>query len=195
LEFDVRTKLLVSMKIWQNSRRDGTPDLDFQKILYFEDLPDSTFNFQPPPGTAVTNNPLTVPDADLPALSDANSGISAEGMTREEACQKILEQYWTATIKYDFARIRQLSPTLADSSDENLRETWKLDGVVQLVKVGGIEKTGSSKVGPLVLVPTWVRAGDGTVSEVWMIVQFRETDSGTSCVVYGGHGYALNVKE
>ena len=68
-------------------------------------------------------------------------------------------------------------------------------GVVQLVKVGGIEKTGHSKLGPLALVPSWVRSKDGTESEVWTIVQFRETDQGTSCVLYATHGYALNVKE
>ncbi len=195
LEFDVRTKLLVSMKIWQNSRQDGTPNLDFEKILYFDDLPDSTFNFQPPAGTAVTNLPLTVPEASLPALSDTNYGISAEGMNREEACQKIVEQYWAATIQYDFARVRQLMPSAANLSDEFLRENWKLNGIVQVLKIGAIERTGSSKLGPLALVPSWVRAENGVVTEVWIIVQFRETDEGTSCVIYGPHGYALNVKE
>ena len=197
LEFDVRTKLLVSMKIWENSRREGTPKFDFEKIIYFEDFPDSTFSFRPPEGIAVTNKALTIPDAgaNLPAVSDPKYGISAEGMTREEACQKILQQAWEANIKQDFARIRQLFPLAADTSDEALRGTLKRAGVVQLLKIGGIERTGRSKLGPLALVPSWVRADDGTVSEVWMIVQFRETDQGTSCVVYGAHGYALNVKE
>ena len=197
LEFDVRTKMLVSMKIWHNSRQDGTPYLDFDKILYFEDLPDSTFNFQPPSGTLFTNQPLTIPDAgvSLPALSDSNYGISAEGMTHEQACQTILQQAWAANFKSDFARIRQLFPLAADSSDESLRAAIKQAGIVKLLKIGGIERTGSSKLGPLALVPSWVRAADGTVTEVWMIVQFRETDRGTSCVIYGAHGYALNVKE
>jgi hypothetical protein len=116
-------------------------------------------------------------------------------MTREEACQKILRQALEADIKYDFARIRQLVPIAADASDEALRQELKRSGMVQLVKIGGIEKTGRSKLGPLALVPVWVRADDNTVSEVWMIVQFREIDGATSCVIYGEHGYALNVKE
>jgi hypothetical protein len=61
-------------------------------------------------------------------------------------------------------------------------------------RIGG-ERTGRSKLGPLALVPCWARRQDGTVGKVWMIVQFRETDQGTSCVIYGMHGYALNVKE
>lgn len=195
LEFDVSTKLLVCMKVWQNPRREGAPYLDFEKILYFDDLPDSTFNFEPPSGTSVTNMPLTIPDASLAALSDPDAGISADGMTREQACQKIVEQFWAANIKYDFASYRQLMPIVADSSDAFLRENFDLNGIVKLLKIGHIERTGSSKLGPLALVPSWVRANDGTVSEVWIIVQFRETGNGTSCVVYDTHGYALNVKE
>jgi len=197
LEFDVRTKLLVSMKIWENSRREGAPKFDFDKMLYFEDLPDSTFDFQPPEGVAVTNMPLTIPDAgaSLPAVSDPKYGISAEGMTREEACQKILQQAWEADIKYDFARIRQLCPLAADTSDDSLREALKQAGIVRLLKIGGIERTGRSKLGPLALVPSWILSDDNTVSEIWMIVQFRETDAGTSCVLYCERGYALNVKE
>jgi hypothetical protein len=197
MEFDVRTKLLVSMKIWQNSRQEGTPHCDFQKILYFENLPESVFNFHPPPDTAVTNMPLTLPDAavSLPALNDPNYGISAEGMTREQACQKILEQYLEAYIKNDLARIRKLCPVNATLSDDFLRENRKLDGIAQVLKIGGIERTGSSKLGPLALVPSWDRDQDGTVSETWWIVQFRETDRGSSCVIYGAHGYALNAKE
>jgi hypothetical protein len=195
LEFDVNTKLLVSMKIWQNTRQEGTPYLNFDKILYFDDLPDSTFNFQIPPGTIVTNMPLRVPDASLAAMSDTNSGISTEGMTREQACQTIIEQYWDANIKYDFSGFRRLMPTAADLSDEFLRKSFDLNGITQLLKVGGIERTGSSKLGPLALVPCWVRAQDGTVTEVWVIIQFRKTDLGSSCVVYDTHGYVLNAKE
>jgi hypothetical protein len=63
------------------------------------------------------------------------------------------------------------------------------------LKIGGIERTGRSKLGPLAQVPSWIRYQDGNEREVWMLVQFRETDQGTSCVVHGPHGYALNVKE
>jgi hypothetical protein len=197
MEFDVRSKLLVSAKTWGNSRQEGAPIAAFEKVLYFEDLPDSAFDFRPPPGALFTNMPLTIPDeaASLPALSDPNCGISAEGMTREEACQKILEQLWAAQIKNDFARMRQLLPYSATWSDDLMREVCNQEEMVQVLKIGGIERTGSSKLGPLALVPGWIRYQDGSVVEVWMIVQFRETDRGTSCVIYGPHGYALNVKE
>ena len=69
------------------------------------------------------------------------------------------------------------------------------EDVVHDVFVGGIERTGRSRLGPLALVPCWFRYQGGIVREVWMVVQFRESAQGTSCVVYGPHGYALNLKE
>ena len=195
MEFDFHTKLPVSIKIWRNQKQEGAPDDYFEKIVYFEDLPDSAFNFQPPAGTAFTDTPLTLPETSLSPLSDPGSGISAEGMTREQACQNILGQLYTARTKNDLARIRQLLPITATWSDEMLRDPDSQNETGQLLKIGGIEKTGRSKLGPLALVPSWFRYQDGSVREVWMIIQFRETDQGTSCVVFGSHGYALNVKE
>jgi hypothetical protein len=195
MEFDIHTKLPVSMKIWRNLKQEGAPDDYFGKIVYFEDLPDSAFNFQPPAGTAFTDTPLTLPETSLSLLSDPKSGISAAGMTREQACHTILEQLSAARIKNDLARIRQLLPVTATWSDELLRDPGGQNETGQLLKIGGIEKTGRSKLGPLVLIPSWFRYQDGSVREVWMIIQFRETDQGTSCVVFGSHGYALNVKE
>jgi hypothetical protein len=194
MEFDVRTKLLVSMKSWRNLKQEGTPNSDFEKILYFEDLPDSAFNFEPPAGTTFTNMPLTIPEASLSSLSDPKSGISTEGMTGEQACQKILEQFWAARRNTDLARIRQLCPVTATWSDELLRDPGGLGEAGQLLKIGGIERTGRSKLGPLALVPSWFRYQGGVVRKVWMVVQFRENAQGASCVVYGTHGYALNVK-
>lgn len=195
MEFDVRTKLPVSMKIWRNLKQAGAPDDYFERIVYFEDLPDSAFSFQPPEGTPFADKPLTLPEASLSTLSDPKSGISAEGMTREEACREILEQLWAARQNSDLARIRQLMPVTGTWSDELVREAGGQNETGLLLKIGGIERSGRSKLGPLALVPVWYRSQDGTVRGVWMIVQFRETDQGASCVVFGSHGYALNVKE
>jgi len=194
VEFDARTRLLVKMRIWHNLKQEGPPKIEFEKIFYFADLPDSAFSFQPPAGTPFTNMPLWVPQANLSLLSDPKSGISTEGMSQEQACQKILDQLWAAFITKDLARIHQLFPRTATYSDEMLRGMDDFE-VGQVLKIGGIERTGSSKLGPLALVPSWIRYRDGAVREIWMIVQFRETDQGRSCVVHGQHGYALNVKE
>ncbi|HEY2084077.1 MAG TPA: hypothetical protein VGI88_14945 [Verrucomicrobiae bacterium] len=192
MEFDVRTKLLVSLQAWPNLTREGTPRTSVEKILYFEDLPDSALSFQPPADTQFTDIPLEVPEADISLLSDPKCGMSADGMTREQACQKILKELWVATPD----RVRQLFPVIATWSDEMIRGARNPNETVkEVVKIGSIEQTGSSKLGPLCLVPCRIRYQDGSVRENWMVVQFRETDRGTSCVVAAIRGYGLNVKE
>jgi hypothetical protein len=195
MEFDVRTKLPVSVKGWLNLNQEGPPNWYFEKIIYFEDLPESAFNFQPPAGTPVTDMPLTIPEASLSSLSDPRSGISADGMTQQQACETILNQLSEARAKNDLPRIRQLMPATATWSDKMLRGSGEEAEGAQLLKIGEIERTGRSKLGPLALVPMWFRYKDGAELEVWMIVQFRETEQGTSCVVQGTRGYALNVKK
>ena len=195
MEFDSRTKLPISIKQWRNLKREGAPLCYFEKIIYFENLPDNTFDYQPPAGTPFTDTPLSVPEANLSLLSNPKCGISAEGMTQEQACQKILEQLWTARIQNDLTRVHQLFPLTATWPDELLHEMSMEDKVVKVLKIGGIEGTGGSKLGPLALVPVWVRRESGSEQEIWMIIQVRKTDQGTSCVVHGIHGYALNAKE
>lgn len=196
LEFDVRTKLPVTLKAWSNLSRVGTPLYTFENILYFDDLPDTALNFEAPAGTQFAETPLEVPDANLSVLGDPKYGISADGMTQEEACKSILEQAWTAALKKDGVRLRQLCPVVAKWSDEQLGNPEDSNEVVaQIVKIGGIEQTGSSRLGPLALVSCRIRYKDGTVRENWMLVQFRGTGQGTSCVVVGPRGYGLEAKE
>jgi hypothetical protein len=66
---------------------------------------------------------------------------------------------------------------------------------VKLLSIGDIERTGQSRIGPLALVPSRLQCKDGKVREIWMVVQFRETDRGVSCVVHGPHGNSIEVKE
>ena len=196
LEFDARTKLLVSGKSWSNLKREGPPICSIDRILYFDSLPDSTFSFQPPADTQFTNRPLGVSEAILPALSNPQYGISADGMTRAQACQTLLEQFWTAAIKDDWTRVRQLCPVAATWSDELLRNLGDPnETAVQLLKIGAIEQTGSSKLGPLALVPVRIRYQDDSLRDILLVVQFRETDHGTSCVVAAPYGSGLDVKE
>lgn len=194
IEFDANTKLPVSMKHWVNLNRQGAPDFAFDKIVYFEDLPDSTFRFQPPPGVKFEKKPLTIPEANFSILSDPTSGISADGLTREEACRKILGQFWKAVINDDLASIRKLCPLTKTWPDKLLLDVMAEDKVVELLKIGDIEEEGQSKLGRLALVPSRVRCEDGKVREIKIIVQFRETGRGTSCVIHGNYGHSVVVE-
>jgi hypothetical protein len=194
IEFDAKTKLPVTMTHWLNLDRRGAPDFSFDKIVYFEDLPDSAFQFEPPAGVSFVEKPLTIPDANLPMLSNPKSGISADGLTREEACRRLLEQFWSAVLNDDLARIRQLCPLTETWPDRLLLDLMAEDEAVELLHIGAIEKEGLSGLGALALVPSRIGCRDGRVREVKIIVQFRESDQGASCVIHGNYGSTVVVE-
>jgi len=194
IEFDAKTKLPVSIKVWPERERRGSPLFSWDSILYFEDLPDSAFVPHVPAGAQFVDKPLEVPEANLPLLTDPKCGISTQGLSREEACRKILGQLWAAAIKDDLAAIRQLCPITAQASDELLRDIARQDEPVEVLSIGGIEKEGRSKLGPIALAPSRVRCKDGKTREVKMIVQFRQNGQDASCVVHGPYGFSVEVK-
>jgi outer membrane lipoprotein-sorting protein len=53
IEFDVESKLLVSLKQWENANWDGPATLIMEKITYHENLPDDLFEFEIPIGATV----------------------------------------------------------------------------------------------------------------------------------------------
>lgn len=52
-EFDVESKLVVSLKQWENANWEGPPSAVSEKITYYESLPDSLFEFEIPEGATV----------------------------------------------------------------------------------------------------------------------------------------------
>ena len=52
-EFDVESKLVVSLKQWENADWEGPPRAVSEKITYYESLPDSHFEFKIPEGATV----------------------------------------------------------------------------------------------------------------------------------------------
>jgi hypothetical protein len=53
LEIDLETNLPVRAKGWNNTRREGIPSMDMQRIVYFHVLPDEMFEFEIPEGATV----------------------------------------------------------------------------------------------------------------------------------------------
>jgi len=53
LEFDVESKLPVSLKQWENANWEGPATLIVEKITYHENLPDNLFEFEIPEGATV----------------------------------------------------------------------------------------------------------------------------------------------
>ena len=197
IEFDAVSKLPVSMKHWQNLDRSGPPSFDAFKITYYEKLPDSMFEVHIPGSPAYVEKPLTIPDENIGLLSNPRDGISAEGMTQQEAAEKAVRSLYQAVIDQDFGQLRKISPLCRNLGDEFLRaiifKPDKEDRIAEILEIGKIFKTGHSKLGPIAAIPAVVRLQDGRKVEENMIVQFRELGGKSSCVVPGPYGVPREI--
>jgi len=175
-EFDSESKLLVSLKQWEDrNNHEGSPIFDIRKIVYFEQLPDEIFEIDLPDSSKIisVNTPL----------HDPNYGMSAEGLTQEQACRKILTEFWQKVREQDFDGIRKLFPYSASWSDEVMRSNLGYDqGSVKLLEIGQIYE---GKIGPV--APCTVQLKNERMV-IDMIVMFREIDDKSSCVVHSNEG-------
>ncbi len=182
LEFDSESKLLISLRQWDASDNyEGTPTIDVKKIVYYEQLPDDIFDIDlPEPNKIIDLNSH---------LYDPNYGMSAEGLTQEQACKKILTEFWQAANNQDLNTIRKLFPYSASWSDEVLRSNLGYDqGPPKLLEMGQIYE---SMVGPV--VPCTVQLKNEKMV-VDIIVMFREINGKSSCIIYSNKGQPRPVK-
>ncbi|MBN2316211.1 MAG: hypothetical protein JXM79_19950 [Sedimentisphaerales bacterium] len=192
IEFDMASKLPVAFKQWQNMDRNGPPSFDAFKVTYYEDLPDSLFDVSIPGDPMYVEKDLTIPDETLGSLSNPKHGLSTEGMTQQEAAEKAVRTMYQALIDLDLDQLKNICPLCNNWGDEFLRKVIlrpdKEDHIAEIVEIGQISKTGHSKLGPIVAVPTVYRRENGTKVAQKMIVQFRDFGGKSSCVVHGPYG-------
>lgn len=198
IEFDAASKLPISLKQWPNHDRSGPPAFEAFKITYYENLDDSIFDVRIAGNPVYVERPLTIPEANLDLLSDPQCGISTEGLSRDEACQEILRQFYEAVVNEDLDEIKQLCPACATWGDELLKYVVlgksEEEKLAELVEIRPICKEGQSKLGPIVAVPWILKARNGKIREDKQIIQFREIDGQTSCVIHGPYGFPRKLE-
>ncbi len=200
-EFDLETKLLVRFKQWTNAHRQGQPECDVQKIIYYEELPDEVFELEAPEDAEVFEgfSPLDLMLVSKNGkLGDPEYGVSVEGLTKDQACEKILKEFWQALIDDDLSRIRQLLPITADWDDEMMINDLGLDDeddILELLEVGQIVHETKSDLGPVVVVPSIISCKDGKMREIKLIIIFRQLEGESSCVIYANSGAAREIAE
>lgn len=181
-EFDSESKLLVNFKQWNTSScHQGTPTIEQNRFVYYDRLPENIFEIKLPESDKLitVNTPLTNPDY----------GISAEGLTQEEACYKIIEQIWQAMNEHNFEMIRKLTPLAADMNDDHIKSLLGGEPAsLKLVEMGEIHE---GVLGPT--VPCVFQKDDKKMI-VDIVVMFRENDGLSSCIIYGNIGQPRPVE-
>lgn len=198
IEFDKASKLPVAMKQWPNLYRSGPPSFDAFKIIYYEDLPDDIFNVPIPNDAKYVDKPLQIPEETVGVLSDPRDGMPTEGLAQQEAARKTVQALYQAVIDQDIKTLKSISPLCRNWGDEFLRKIVlkpdRDDRIVEIVEVGPICRTGQTKLGPIVAVPTTVRLKNGKKVEEKMIIQFRSLGGQSSCVVHGPYGLPREIE-
>ncbi|MBN1816705.1 MAG: hypothetical protein JW828_05050 [Sedimentisphaerales bacterium] len=198
IEFDVESKLPIAFKQWPNLDRHGPPGFEAYKVVYYENLPDSFFVAHISDGVQYVEKPLMIPEEALGILSNPQDGISTDGMTQQEAAEKVLRAMFQAVIEQDLDRLKKMCPLCRNWGNEFLRKIilkpGKEDRIVEILQIGQITKTGHTKLGPIVAIPITVLRQNGAKAEQQMIVQFRQIGSESSCVVHGPRGLPHKIE-
>ncbi|MEN6425166.1 MAG: hypothetical protein ABFE13_07375 [Phycisphaerales bacterium] len=198
IEFDKASKLPVALRQWRNLDRSGPPDFDAFKLIYYEDLPDEVFNVSVPGDAKYVEKPLVIPETAVGVLSDPRDGIPTEGMTQQEAAERIVRAVYQAVIDQDLNALKSLSPLCRNWGDELLRKVVfkpdKDDRIVEILRIGQISKTGQSPLGPIAAVPVVVKLKNGKKVQEQIVVQFRQVGDKPSCVVHGPYGLPCEIE-
>ncbi len=180
-QFDSETKLPVRFKQWKNINFEGTPEFFAQTIEYNPELPAGIFEFEIPEGAEVTRLPKKMPDY----FDDPNVGISADGLTDEEASLTIIDDYWRAIIDGDWGYLARLRP-ICDAENWELKYKRNESWPTEILKIGQPYTEDGCSIGPV--VPCMVKYSDGQIKNIKMIVRIRNIDGNKSCVIAGTYG-------
>jgi len=118
-------------------------------------------------------------------------GIAADGLSQEEASQKIARGYWQAVIKGDWKLVDKLQPPIGDM---NWKEKYNKNMPVELIEVKqAYWPPNGNCSGPV--APCIVKFADGRIFEIKMVPQFRKIRGKTLCYIIATWGKAEEVKK
>ncbi len=187
---DPASKLPVGIHCLK-SNQPGQFIRDFDEIRFDEELPAGIFEFEVPEGAIVENV-----DQNMQLLDDANYGISAEGLTKQQAAEEIAREYWQAIINRDLEKANKLYPStnVSYSVEEVEKRYHRYFGdylpsrFVESGKLYVEHNCGLGEVLPCILM-----FENGRKKEVKIIIRFRNIEGTSSCVIAGHWGYPVEI--
>lgn len=140
------------------------------QIFYNVELPEGMFDFEIPEEFV----------RDYSVLEAPNKGMSAEGLTHEEASVLIAEKYWKAATLADWDMCQQLAPL-----DRSWNTGFRRNPPVELIEVKQpYPERGCSGL----IVPCIVRYKDGKVKDSKAVVNYRQINDQPSVIIVAWWG-------
>ena len=176
---DPDTKLPVRVQGLENNIL-GVVIRDIEQIEFNVDLPEGIFDFEIPPGAKIINH-----DHNNKLLNDPQNGISTEGMTEQQAAEKIATMYWNALIEMDKTTARKVAPVSPHMTYGS--------SLAKLVEVGSLYIQPGCGIGKL--IPCRLRCKDGSLKEWKLIIKARNIDGHSSCVIAGFYASPVVIEQ
>ena len=177
---DPKTKLPIRF----TTVRDDDPMEMMRKTLAVKHLTEIRYNEQPPVGLFEKPADAVVVRNEVDCMVDPDSGLVADGMTREEACLAIVKQTRKAAIDVDQATLCRLNLFFRMYTPQIWDQIRKLKEAGQWVKEFAI--TGAPyQEGDLWYVPVEIRMGSGKSETQNMMIKFYELEGKTLCFIIG----------
>jgi len=138
IQFDVETKLPVCYKLWLNQDYSSEPAACVSTIIYNPKLPDGVFEFYAPEETKILDH------RELSEIvgADPTCGISVNELDTEEACKRIVSEYWEAVINQNWEKVCRMRPMIEEQTWEELQNMYinvkpaKLLGIRECINIG-----------------------------------------------------------
>jgi hypothetical protein len=183
---DPQTKLPLSIHFIKTSEL-GNVIKDYDRIIFDQEPPTGLFDFVIPEGATVVDQ-----DKSDKFINDPNFGMALDGLSKQEAAELLVVKYWQDLIGSDLEELRKIWPSANNENFEAvLKQFFGDNPPVELVEMRELGKEYGCPIGDV--LPCIIRHQDGTLKEYKVLVGLRETDSKTSCIVYGFCGISQEI--
>ncbi len=177
---DPETKLPVSF----TTIKDDDPKEMMSKTLAVKNLNEIRYNEEPPEGIFDLPADAKIVENEVDCLVDPDSGLIADGMTREEACLQIVEQTGQALIDLDIDTLCKLDLFYRLYPPEIWEQIKKIKDSGQWVSEFNI--TGEPyQEGELWYVPCEIKTAGGQGEIQNPMIKFYEMEGSTYCFIIG----------
>ncbi len=177
---DARSKLPIRF----TTVRDDNPMEMMRKTLAVKHLAEIRYNEQPPAGIFDKPADAVVMESEVDCTVDPDSGLVADGMTREEACLAIVQQSGRALVDLDqttLCRLNLFYRLYPPAIWEQIRKMKEAGQWVSEVAITG----APYQEGELWYVPVEIRSGGGKSETQNAMIKFYELEGKTLCFIIG----------
>lgn len=180
---DPETKLPICLE----TVRDDDPTEMMRRTLAVRQLSEIRYNEEPPEGIFSLPKDALIVEEEVDCLVDADSGLVADGMTREEACLELTRQASQALIDLDQARLKSLTLFFRLWPPQIWEQVVQMKAAGQWVQ--SYEITGDPyREGDRWYVPTVVKGPGDNVEVQTVMIKFYDFDGVT-------HAFSIGSKE